>query len=143
MLDPQCKSLNYMTNILAKIEASKRNAQEAIFLNSNGIVTECTGDNIFIIKDNIIYTPPSYTGILNGVTRILVIKILRELGYEVREQEFTRYNVYTADECFLTGTAAEVIGVTSIDDRIIGEGKVGEHTKIIMREYKKYIDKVC
>ncbi|BAK81013.1 branched-chain-amino-acid transaminase [Candidatus Arthromitus sp. SFB-rat-Yit] len=143
MLDPQCKSLNYMLNILAKMEANNRGAQEAIFLNSNGIVTECTGDNIFIIKDDVVYTPPSYTGILNGITRILIIKILKKLGYDIREQEFTRYNVYTADECFLTGTAAEVISVVNIDGRLINDGKVGPHTKIIMNEYKKYIDSVC
>ncbi len=143
MLDPQCKSLNYLLNILAKMEAGNRGAQEAIFLNSNGIVTECTGDNIFIIKDSVIYTPPSYIGILNGITRILVIKILKDLGYDVREQEFTRYNVYTADECFLTGTAAEVIGVVNIDGRYVNDGNVGTHTRIIMNEYKKYIDSVC
>lgn len=142
-LDPQCKSLNYMLNVLAKIEAGKMNAQEAIFLNNVGVVTECTGDNIFIIKDNKVYTPPIHVGILNGITRILIIKLLKELGYEVYEQEFTRFNVYTADECFLTGTAAEVVGVVSVDDRIIGDGKVGINTKRIMEEFKKYIDKVC
>ncbi len=143
MLDPQCKSINYLSNVLAKIEASKRNAQEAIFLNNVGVVTECTGDNIFIIKDNKVYTPPIHVGILNGITRILVIKLLRELGYEVYEQEFTRFNVYSADECFLTGTAAEVVGVVSVDDRMIGDGKVGINTKRIMEEFKKYINKVC
>lgn len=143
MLDPQCKSLNYMLNILAKMEASNRGAQEAIFLNSNGIVTECTADNIFIVKDNVIYTPPSHTGILNGITRMLVIKISKELGYDIREQEFTRYNVYTADECFLTGTAAEVVGIVDIDGRVIGDGNVGPYTMSIMREYKEYINNVC
>lgn len=143
MFDVQCKSLNYMSNILAKIEASNRGAQEAIFLNSNGIVTECTGDNIFIIKSNVVYTPPSYIGILTGITRNLVINIMKDKGYDVREEEFTRYNVYTADECFLTGTAAEVIGVTKVDDRVIGNGQVGRHTKIIMDCYRDYIDKVC
>lgn len=143
MLDPQCKSINYLSNVLAKLEASKKNAQEAIFLNNSGIVTECTGDNIFIIKDKKVYTPPVHVGILNGITRILVIKLLKELGYSVYEQEFTRFNVYTADECFLTGTAAEIVGVVNVDDRVIGNGKVGINTKIIMDEFKKYINKVC
>lgn len=143
MLDPQCKSINYLSNILAKLEASQRNAQEAIFLNNSGIVTECTGDNIFIIKDKKVYTPPAHVGILNGITRILVIQLLKKLGYSVYEQEFTRFNVYTADECFLTGTAAEVVGVVRVDDRVIGDGKVGIDTKIIMDEFKKYINSVC
>lgn len=142
-LDPQCKSINYLSNVLAKYEASKRSAHEAIFLNNAGIVTECTGDNIFIIKDGNIYTPPSHVGILNGVTRNLVIKILKELGYNIFENEFTRFNLYTADECFLTGTAAEVVGVVNIDDRVIGNGKVGVHTEKIMSEFKKYIERVC
>lgn len=143
MFDVQCKSLNYMTNILARMEANNRGSQEAIFVNNNGVITECTGDNIFIIKDNIVYTPPSYTGILNGITRLLVIKLLRDAGYEVQEREFTRYNLYTADECFLTGTAAEVIGVVVVDNRIIGDGQVGYHTKKIMKLFKDYISQVC
>lgn len=143
MFDVQCKSLNYMSNILARMEANSKGAQEAIFVNNNGVVTECTGDNIFIIKDNIVYTPPSHTGILNGVTRLLVINLLKEAGYEVHEREFTRYNLYTADECFLTGTAAEVIGVVDIDNRTIGNGEVGYHTKKVMKLFKDYINKVC
>lgn len=143
MFDVQCKSLNYMSNILAKIEANSVGAQEAIFINGSGVVTECTGDNIFIIKDDVVYTPPSYVGILNGVTRSLVIDILNDLGYEVLEKEFTRYNLYTADECFLTGTAAEIIGVSKIDNRLIGSGVVGPHTKNIIKAFKDYISKVC
>lgn len=143
MGDPQCKSLNYLTNILAKAEAKNQNAQEAIFLNTNGVVTECTADNIFIIKDNKVYTPPTHTGILNGITRILVIELLKDLGYEIYEKEFTRFNLYTCDECFLTGTGAEVIGVASIDDRKIGDGKVGKHTKIIIERFRKYIEENC
>ena len=142
-LDPQCKSLNYLSNIMAKLEASQNNAQEAIFLNTNGVVTECTGDNIFIIKDNKVYTPPIHVGILNGVTRILVINIMKKLGYEVYEKEFTRYNVYTADECFLTGTAAEVIGVVKIDNRVIGQGNIGSNTRKIMGEFRKFIENEC
>lgn len=143
MMDPQCKSLNYLSNVLAKAEAKKKNAHEAIFLNSNGVVSECTGDNIFIIKDGKVYTPPINTGILNGITRILVIDLLKDLGYEVYEKEFTRFNLYTCDECFLTGTAAEVIGVSTIDNRIIGNGKVGEHTKRIIERFRKYIEEQC
>lgn len=142
-LDPQCKSINYLSNVLAKYEASKKYAQEAIFLNNLGIVTECTGDNIFIIKDENIYTSPSHVGILNGITRNLIIGILKKLGYNIFEKEFTRFNLYAADECFLTGTAAEVVGVIKIDDRVIGDGKVGIHTKKIMNEFKKYIDSIC
>ncbi len=143
MADPQCKSLNYLSNILAKVEAKNKNAQEAIFLNVNGVVSECTGDNIFIIKDNKVYTPPTHTGILNGITRILVIELLKDLGYEIYEREFTRFNLYSCDECFLTGTAAEIIGVVSIDNRKIGNGKVGKHTKIITEHFKKYIKENC
>lgn len=141
--DSQLKSLNYMSNVLAKMEAINRGAQEAILLNENGVVAECTGDNIFILKDNKIYTPPIHIGILNGVTRNLVIELCKNLGYEVFEKEFTRFNVYTSDECFLTGTAAEVIGVTSVDDRCIGNGSVGKITLTIMKAFKDYINKVC
>lgn len=143
MLDPQCKSVDYLLNVLAKIEAGQRNAQEAIFLNNMGIVTECTGDNIFIVRDKKVYTPPAHVGILNGITRLIVIEILKKLGYEIYEQEFTRLNIYTADECFLTGTAAEVIGVRAVDGRLIGNGEVGELTKILMKEFKNYINENC
>ena len=137
IVDPQIKSLNYLNNILAKIEANRAGAAEALMLNHDGIVTECTGDNIFIVKDGIIYTPPVYVGILDGITRRTVIEAAKTLGIEVREQEFTLFNVYNADECFLTGTAAEAIAVTKADGRTIGSGVQGEITKKILTEFQK------
>lgn len=105
-------------------------------LNHDGIVTECTGDNIFIVKDGVIYTPPVYVGILDGITRRTVIEIAAKLGYELKETEFTLFNVYNADECFLTGTAAEAIAVTSVDGRTIGSGVCGPVTRSILDEFQ-------
>lgn len=139
IIDPQIKSLNYLNNILAKIEANRANAHEAIMLNEDGIVAECTGDNIFIVKDNIIYTPPIHIGILDGITRKSIIDIAQKAGYEVKEQEFTLFNVYNADECFLTGTAAECIAVTKADDRIIGDGVAGPITRKLLELFKEYV----
>lgn len=136
IVDPQIKSLNYLNNILAKIEANRAGAAEALMLNHDGIVTECTGDNIFIVKDGVIYTPPVYVGILDGITRRTVIEIAAKLGYELKETEFTLFNVYNADECFLTGTAAEAIAVTSVDGRTIGSGVCGPVTRSILDEFQ-------
>lgn len=136
IVDPQIKSLNYLNNILAKIEANRTGAAEALMLNHDGIVTECTGDNIFIVKDGVIYTPPVYVGILDGITRRTVIEIAAKLGYELKETEFTLFNVYNADECFLTGTAAEAIAVTSVDGRTIGSGVCGPVTRSILDEFQ-------
>lgn len=138
IVDPQIKSLNYLNNILAKIEANRAGAAEALMLNHDGIVAECTGDNIFIIKDNIIYTPPIHVGILDGITRRSVMEVASELGYQVIEKEFTLFNVYNADECFLTGTAAEAIPVASVDGRVIGDGIAGPITTAILRAFKEY-----
>lgn len=138
IVDPQIKSLNYLNNILAKIEANRAGVPEALMLNHDGVVAECTGDNIFIIKDNVIYTPPIYVGILDGITRGAVMDLAREMGYEVKESEFTLFNVYSADECFLTGTAAEVIPVTQVDGRTIGTGLAGPITGKILRAFKEY-----
>ncbi|OON99795.1 MAG: branched-chain-amino-acid transaminase [Epulopiscium sp. Nele67-Bin004] len=138
IVDPQVKSLNYLNNILAKIEANRAGVPEALMLTHDGIVAECTGDNIFIIKDGIIYTPPIHVGILDGITRNTVIMLAKQLGYEVHEKEFTLFNVYNADECFLTGTAAEVIAVTSVDERIIGEGVCGEVTHKLLDAFKEH-----
>lgn len=138
VVDPQIKSLNYLNNILAKIEANRAGAQEAIMLTHDGIVAECTGDNIFIVKDGVIYTPPIHVGILDGITRRTVIELAKKADYEVRETEFTLFNVYNADECFLTGTAAECIAVTSADGRVIGDGKAGEITKKLLELFKGY-----
>ncbi|MCM8783635.1 MAG: branched-chain-amino-acid transaminase [Candidatus Omnitrophica bacterium] len=136
-LNPQIKSLNYLNNILAKIEAINCGVEEAIMLNFLGYVAECTGDNIFIIKDKILITPPPYVGILKGITRNTVMDIAIKEGLEVKETILTRHELYNADECFLTGTAAEIIPVVKIDFRIIGKGKPGEITSKLMREFKK------
>lgn len=137
IVDPQIKSLNYLNNILAKIEANRAGAAEAIMLNHDGIVTEATGDNIFIVKNGEILTPPVYIGILDGITRRTVIEAAKKEGIPVRETEFTLFNVYNADECFLTGTAAEAIAVTSVDGRTIGTGVQGEVTKRILAAFRK------
>lgn len=138
IVDPQIKSLNYLNNILAKIEANRAGVPEALMLNHDGVVAECTGDNIFIVKDNVIYTPPIYIGILDGITRNTVIELARDLGYQVEEKEFTLFNVYSADECFLTGTAAEAIPVTNVDGRIIGNGEAGVVTTALLKAFKVY-----
>ncbi len=137
-LDPQIKSLNYLNNILAKIEADRAGVPEAIMLNTAGVVCECTGDNIFLVKDGVLITPPPYVGALDGITRAVVIELAGKLGYKVEEKEFTLYNVYNADECFFTGTAAEVIGVTEVDGRVIGSGMAGEITMKFMNAFKEY-----
>ena len=133
-IEPRIKSLGkYICNIMAKIEANRVNAGEGLMLNMEGYVAEATGDNIFIIKDGRIYTPPSSAGILEGITRNTVIGLAKESGYEVTEKMMTLFDVYTADECFLTGTAAEVIPAVNVDGRRIGDGKPGEITnKLIM-----------
>lgn len=138
IVDPQIKSLNYLNNILAKIEANRAGAPEALMLNHDGIVAECTGDNIFIIKDGIIITPPLHVGTLDGITRRTVMDLAGEMNYKVVEKEFTLFNVYCADECFLTGTAAEVVAVTSVDGRVIGTGVPGELTKKLMSAFSEY-----
>lgn len=136
ILDPQIKSLNYLNNIFAKIEANHAGAQEAIMLAQNGVVAECTADNIFIVKDGVIYTPPIYTGALDGITRRTVMELAYKDGIELHEKEFTLFNVYNADECFLTGTGAECIPVTTADYRTIGSGKAGPVTERILTLYR-------
>jgi branched-chain amino acid aminotransferase len=141
-LDPAIKSLNYLNNILAKIEAIDANVLEAIMLNMDGYVSECTGDNIFIVKGGEIATPPTAAGILHGVTRQFVIDELAPgLGYQVRQHMMKMNEVLEADEVFLTGTAAEIIGVNQIDDQKIGCGKVGALTKKLATEFKKRVAK--
>jgi len=140
MLDPQVKSLNYLNNIRAKIEAIDAGVAEAIMLNVDGKVAECTGDNIFIVKDGQVITPNEEAGILVGVTRGVVMRLAAELGSTPIERPVTVEDLYTADECFLTGTAAEVIAVTRIDDRLIGDGKVGEVTKKLLTAFMEFID---
>lgn len=139
-LDPQVKSLNYLNNILAKIEAVDAGVLEALMLNCEGEVSECTGDNIFIIKDGAISTPPPSAGILNGITRKFVIdEIAPALGYTVEERTIQLSDVYAADEVFLTGTAAEVIGVSHIGDDIVGTGKVGPITHELEAEFHRRV----
>ncbi|MCX7706018.1 MAG: branched-chain-amino-acid transaminase [bacterium] len=136
-LNPAIKSLNYLNNILAKIEATNAGAMEGLFLNNEGYVAECTGENIFIILENNLYTPPIYAGALDGITRDAVIQIGKELGLNVQERLITRYDLYNADECFLTGTAAEIIPVTLIDGRKIGSGSIGNLTKKIRENFHR------
>jgi branched-chain amino acid aminotransferase len=133
-LSPAIKSLNYLNNIMAKIEASHAGAAEGLMLNELGNVAECTGDNIFIIKRGNIATPPVTAGGLRGITRDVVFELASELGMKVAEMDLTRYDIYTADECFLTGTAAEIIPLVKLDSREIGDGKPGPVTgKLISR----------
>lgn len=134
-VNPAIKSLNYLNNILAKIEAINAGVEEAIMLNSDGYVAECTGDNLFIIKGDQMFTPPLYAGALYGITRGVAIDLAREIGLTVDETNLTRYDLYNADECFLTGTGAEVIPVVKIDGRVIGAGKPGVVTKDLIKRY--------
>jgi len=137
-LSPSIKSLNYLNNVLAKAEASRQQAPEAIMLNREGYVAECTGDNIFVIKDRAVITPPTWAGALEGITRNIVMDIARNsLKLAVREEIFTPYHVYVGDEVFLTGTAAEVVPVTEVDGRIVGDGKPGKITLRLMKEFKE------
>jgi branched-chain amino acid aminotransferase len=140
-LNPQIKSLNYLNNILAKIEAINAGVLEAVLLNAQGYVTECTGENIFYVKERSIITPPPYVGILKGITRAVVMRLGREAGFSVREEVFTRHDLYTADEVFLTGTAAEILPVIKIDNRPIGTGKPGRTTAQLEKEFKKLTSK--
>ncbi len=136
-LSPRIKSLNYLNNILAKIEGLQAGVVEAIMLNTEGCVAECTGDNIFIVRNKTLSTPPVTAGILEGITRNAVIEIARGLAMTVREENMTRYDLFVADECFLTGTAAEVIPVVNIDQRPIGNGKPGPITQQLRGEFHK------
>ena len=136
-VDPQIKSLNYLNNILAKIEATNAGKEEAIMLNQAGVVAECTGDNIFIVKQGVLLTPPTYVGALRGVTRGAVLEIARRQHLPSREEVMTRHNLFNADECFLTGTAAEVIPVVKIDGRQVASGRPGPATLKIMREFRR------
>jgi len=136
-ISPMVKSLNYLNNIMAKIESLHAGAGEGVMLNEQGYVSECTGDNLFIIKKGRIFTPPTSAGALAGVTRGVVLEIAAEFGIELSEPNLTRYDVYTADECFLTGTAAEVIAAVRYDDRPIGSGAPGPVTLRIMQRFQE------
>ncbi len=138
-VSPRVKSLNYLNNVLAKIEAVNAGFEEAIMLNKYGFVAECTGDNIFIVKNKTVITPPAYMGALEGITRNTVMEIATEMGknsdISVKQRVMSRHDVFSSDECFLTGTAAEVIPVTKVDGRPIGNGKVGEITETLRKAF--------
>ncbi len=140
-LNPQLKTLNYLNNILAKIEATNAGVDEAILLNAQGYVTECTGENIFFVSGQSVVTPPPYVGILKGITRDVVMRLAKDMRFTVREDVFTRHDLYVADEVFLTGTAAEIIPVIKIDNRVIGTGKPGKSTLKLMSEFRKLTPK--
>lgn len=139
-LDPRIKSLNYLNNILAKIEARRNNYLECIMLNSEGFVAECTADNIFIIKNDELLTPASFHGALEGITRNTVIKLSENLDIKCKETSLTTYDLYNASECFLTGTGAEIMPVVKIDGRNIGNGKPGLISDKIAEEFKKFVN---
>ena len=136
-LNPQIKSLNYLNNILGKIEAVRAGVSEAVMLDQNGFVTECTGDNIFMIKNKTLLTPPVHAGVLNGVTRSVVLTLAPKVGLKAQESILSRFDLFTADELFLTGTAAEIIPVIEMDGRMIGDGGVGPDTLKLTFEFKK------
>jgi branched-chain amino acid aminotransferase len=137
-IPPQLKSLNYLNNIIAKIEALDNNVHEAIMYNHQGYVAEATVDNIFIVKDGVIYTPPIQAGALEGITRRIIITLARNEDIEIVEKDLTRYDLYTCNEFFLTGTAAEVIGIVEIDGRKIGHGRPGPITKRLRDKFFEY-----
>jgi branched-chain amino acid aminotransferase len=136
-LSARIKSLNYLNNILAKIEGTDGGCVEALMLNHKGEVAECTGDNIFIVSKGSLKTPPVDAGILEGITRNAVIRLAREAKIPVSETTLLRHDIYIADECFLTGTAAEVVPVTSLDGRTIGAGKPGPITRDLLERFRK------
>jgi branched-chain amino acid aminotransferase len=138
-LPPTIKSLNYLNNILAKLEARQAGALEAIMLNTQGYVAECTADNIFVVQKSEILTPAAASGALRGITRGTIFDIARELGISMRETDLTRYDIWCADECFLTGTGAEVIPVVKLDGRVIGTGKPGPITARVLASFRKRV----
>jgi len=134
-LNPQIKSLNYLNNILAKIEAVNAGFEEALMLSPSGYVTECTGENVFIVKGAHLLTPPPYIGVLRGITRATVMELGAEQEMDVREELLTRHDVFNADEVFVTGTAAEIIPVVEVDGRRIGKGKPGKTTQKLLQAF--------
>jgi branched-chain amino acid aminotransferase len=136
-LNPAVKSLNYLNNVMARIEANLANADEALMLNDEGNVAECTADNVFIVKRGQIFTPPITAGALRGITRAVVFEIAAETGIKVTEADITRHDVFIADEAFLTGTAAEIIPVVKADGRPIGTGKPGPITARMIARFRE------
>jgi branched-chain amino acid aminotransferase len=139
-LSPSVKSLNYLNNVMAKVEAIHGGAEEGLMLNEQGYIAECTGDNVFVVRDGKIRTPPSACGGLPGITRDVIFEIAEELGVELSESLLTRYDLYAADECFLTGTAAEVIAAVELDKRPIGDGKPGPVTERFIARYREIVN---
>lgn len=140
IFDPRIKSLNYLNNVLAKLEAKLAGCLEAVMLNREGYVCECTGDNLFIVKGGVLKTPASHLGMLEGITRNTVLQLADGLALTYEEAFLTRFDLYTADECFLTGSGAEMIPVVSVDGRPVGDGKSGAVTKRLIRAFKELID---
>lgn len=138
-LSPRIKSLNYLNNVLAKMEGLKAGCKEALMLNHQGLVAECTGDNVFIVKANRLITPPKEAGILEGITRNAVLELAKEAGIETAEEPLTRHDLFVADECFLTGSAAEVIPVVVLDGRSIGDGTPGPVTKQLNDAFRELV----
>ncbi|WP_425450683.1 branched-chain-amino-acid transaminase [Sulfoacidibacillus thermotolerans] len=138
-LNPQIKSLNYLNSVLVKMEAANSGVLEALTVNAQGYVCEGSGDNVFIVKRRKVYTPPIYLGALDGITRRAIMDVCEKLELPLSETPFTRHDVYVADECFLTGTAAEVIPVIEVDGREIGNGKPGPITQQLLKEFRKIV----
>ena len=138
-LDPGIKSLNYLNNILAKIEGQQAGAQEVILLNPQGLVSECSGDNIFFLRHGALVTPKLSSGALNGITRTTVLELARKAGWETREDDVRRYDLFTCEEMFLTGTGAEIIPVIEVDGRSVGNGKPGKKTAELIQSYRKLV----
>ncbi|MFP4687034.1 MAG: aminotransferase class IV, partial [bacterium] len=137
-INPRIKSLNYLNNIMAKMEAKQAGMQEGIMLGEDGCVVECTGDNIFIVEPGkVLRTPPPYMGVLEGITRETLLQVAEEEGYDVREEPLNRYDLYVADECFVTGTAAEVLPVIEIDGRAISGGKPGPAAEKLIAAFRR------
>jgi len=138
-LDPRIKSLNYLNNIMARAEAQRAGCLEAVILNREGFVAECSGDNVFIVRGGRLATPSASCGALDGITKRIVIQVAGALGIENREEMLTQYDLYTADESFLTGTGAEIMPVVSIDGRKIGQGSPGEVTRRLIEGFRRFI----
>lgn len=139
IVNPQIKSLNYLNNILASIEANRYGADEALLLDDDGLVTECTGDNVFIVQNGVVITPPIWLGTLNGITRQTVIKLCKKLNIELKEEPFTHFNLLNADEAFLTGTAAEIIALTELDGQKVGSGSAGPITMKLLKAFREFV----
>jgi branched-chain amino acid aminotransferase len=138
-LSPRVKSLNYLCHIMAKMEGVNAGADEVLMMDPSGMVVEASGQNLFVVKDGVLTTPPAWAGILRGITRDAVIGLAREAGHQVAEQPINRYDVYTADEAFLTGTASEVVAIRSLDARIVGDGRRGPVTRALAEAFHRLV----